>query len=381
MFEPQQLAAIREAVRLQTEVDREILEELRRDVATHLQPSSVIRPHAATAVSLVASDGGNNRLVFDPFSMQLVRVVDSYGNQLFLDVVSPTTDPDELVDRHSAAGDPLRLLLTDLEVETLHELSPMIPTKALVQSKPDDISPSWVLTYRDICEWAVLYQRVTQSTWGSHTLLIRDGLLRSKIFAGTKFIDMRDNMVAAIDEHARRNIKIYLVGIAKHSQVLARYRLALALENGMPARAPRYTRVPREIEQKVYKWKEYARGADDDSDGAGEAAKFVIGALFLARFGDGRHDPIWAVDLLETQVAKAGEIFGYLLADAVNGFPMPFYPYCMQQAHEHAQIVNFDLDILQDTILDAARGLIEEDRRDAFDALQLAPDIANRRYE
>lgn len=381
MFEPQHLSHIQDEVRRQTVDDGSLLDELRQDVRDHLQPSKGIRPHSVTAVSLVASDGGNNRLVFDPFSMQLVRVVDSHGNQLFLDIISQRTDPDTLLQRHrSVANDPLWGLMSDLEVEHLHDLSPMIPTGEKVRQEPDDVSSSWVLVYRDLCEWAVLYQRLTKSTWGTHTLLVRDGLLRSKIFADTKFIAMRDLIAAAIEDHRKRNINLYLVGLAKHSQVLARYRLALALENAMPPEMPRYVEVPRSVEQRVYKWKEYAVGSEDETEG-GEAAKYVMGSLFLVRFGERTHDPIWAVDLLEIQKDLAPQIFGYLLADAREGFPMPFYPRCLQKAHEFAQIVDFDLDILQDTVLDAARGLIEEDEQGTFDALRLSPDVANRRYE
>lgn len=381
MFEPHQLEAIRGAIERQTDADRAVLESLRQDVDQHLKPSIAIRPHSATAVSLVASDGGNNKLVFDPFSMQLVRVVDSHGNQLFLDVVSPTTDPDELLARHKeVADDPLALLMDDLGLASLNKLSPMIPKSETVREAPDDISPSWVLVYRDLCEWAVLYQRITQSIWGSHTLIVRDGLLRSKIFAGTTFVTIRDQIVTAIERHRERNIKLFLVGIAKHSQVLARYRLALALQHAMPAEQPRYIPVPREIEEKVYKWKEYAVGREDQVEG-GEKAKFVAGSLYLARFGTGVHDPVWAVDLLETQVDEASEIFGYLLADAREGFPVPFYPRCLQLAHEHAQVVGFDMDILQDTVLESARGLIETEEQKTFDAIRLSPDVSGRRYE
>jgi hypothetical protein len=378
MFEPKQLDSIRKAIERQTKADEILLQGLRDDVLAHLRHSRVLRPHSATTVSLVASDGGNNRLVFDPFSMQLVRVVDSYGGQLFIDVISPTTDPSELLARHREARDPLHVLMEALKVERLSDLSPMIPTSEKIRSEPDRISPSWTLVYRDLAEWAVLFHRVTCSDWGSDTLLVRDGLLRSKIFSGTLFIQMRKLMLEAIERNRSRGIRLFLVGVAKHSQVLARYRLAMALEDALPADAARFVPVPRELERKVYKWEEFARGAEDET--TGESAKFVIGSMFLVRFGKGSHDPIWAIDVLEPQTGEAGEIFGYLLRDAIDGFPVPYYPRCLQRAHEHAQIVDFDLDVLQDTILHAARGLIEEHKRDIFDGLALAPDVTNRRY-
>jgi hypothetical protein len=63
----------------------------------------------------------------------------------------------------------------------------------------------------------------------------------------------------------------------------------------------------------------------------------------------------------------------------MEGFPIPYYPRCLQRAHEYAQVVDFDLDVLQDTILNAARGLIEPGKQGIFDALELAPDITARR--
>lgn len=379
MFDPDHLDAIRASVRAQTERDRHLLDDLRADVRQHLLGGLALRPHIATAMSLVASDGGNNKLIFDPFNIHLVRVVDSLGRQLFLDVISPTSDPDELYAAHARAGDPLGSLMADLGVSSLNELSPMVPKGETAREHPELVSGSWVLVYRDLCEWAVLYHRICHTEFANHTLLVRDGLLRSKIFRGELFTEMARRIAERIQ--IVRPLKLYLVGVAKHSQVLSRYRLAMALENALPPGEPRFVRVPRELERKVYTWPEYARGPEEAADEGGEAAKYVIGVMYLARFGRNSGDPVWAVDLFYTQTDAASEVFGYLLADSVEGFPMPYYPRCLQQAHEHAEVVDFDLEILQDTVFDAARGLVESNRQHAFDQMRFAPDVANRRYE
>jgi hypothetical protein len=373
-FEPRHIEEIRASIERQTLTGKPLLGELREDVRTALQPSVVIRPHSATAVAFVASEGADNRLVFDPFSMQLVRVMDSQGRQHFLDVVTPRTDPDELVEHHRQAGDSLHVLMEDLKVAHLSELSSMIPSGREVREQPDRVSLRWPRDYRDLVEWAVLYERIRYSDWGSDTLFVRNGLLRSKIFGKERFVEMGALILEAIERHRRNGVKIFLAGIARRSQVLSRYRLAMALEDAFPAEMARYVRVPRKLEEKVYRWKEFARGPEDDQ--AGEAAKFVIGSMFLVRFGPGTHDPVWAVDLLESQAGQAGEIFGYLLQDAIDGFPVPFYPSCLQRAHEYAQAEDFDVDVLQDTVIDSVRTLIEEGKREVFDGLTLAPDAS-----
>jgi hypothetical protein len=256
----------------------------------------------------------------------------------------------------------------------------MIPDGAAVR-RGANISPSWVLVYRDLCEWAVLYERICHTTFATDTLIVRDGLLRSKVFRQDLFIEYRrriEDSVSRIHKDDRR--RVYLVGVAKHSKVLDRYRLALAIERTLQPGEARFVRIPRELEAKAYVWPEYARGSETEGD-EGEAPKYVAGDMYLVRFGSRSGDPIWPVDVLSSQSGNAQEIFGYLLADAIDGFPVPLYPRCLQKAHEFAQIAGFDFDILQDEIYDAVREILPMDRRGTIDEISLTGDVAARRYE
>jgi len=57
--------------------------------------------------------------------------------------------------------------MRDLGVSRLADLTPMIPE--------ENKSGSWPLVYRELCEWAVLYDLICYRSWGSDTLIIRFG--------------------------------------------------------------------------------------------------------------------------------------------------------------------------------------------------------------
>ncbi|MBC7338488.1 MAG: hypothetical protein H5U04_01240 [Firmicutes bacterium] len=381
MLEPETLRQVRELIARRAEEDRRVLDDLCREVRPLAGNVKPIRPRSTTAVSLVGSDGGNNRLLFDPFFMQFVRVVDSYGQEHHIECVSPTTDTEALSRaQFTPDGKPktaLGVMMTELGVDPplLWNLSPMIPRASMIREHPEMVSPSWIQVYRDLCEWAVLYDRIRNHSFATDTLIVRDGMLRSKVFRGELFIRWRQKIEEAIERVWRtQRRRIYLVGIAKRSKVLERYRLALAIEGVMLRDEPCYVRVPREMEAKAFVWPEWARGPEAEG-GEREAPKFVAGDMYFVRFGSRPGDPIWTIDVFSSQSESAGEIFGYLLADAIAGFPVPLYPRCLQKAHEYAQVTGFDLTILQDEIYQAVRDLLPPDKRGILDEARLHPEV------
>lgn len=391
MFDPEEIPQIKAAIRECALIDRKLLDDLRSEVNEMRPNVRVIKPRSITTFSLVATDGTNNKLIYNPFYFQLIRVVDSNGKNLCLDTITPSTDTDLLSKRQfDELGNPktaLGVLMKDLQCKTLSDLSPMIPSGKKMRENPTEISKSWVLTYRDLCEWAVLYDKICYEGFTSNTVVLKDGLLRSKIFKydalnkRALFIEMMTNINSAIEKaYKDRKVKIYFVGLAKHSQVLSRYSLAMQLENILPAGEPRYAKVPEQMEQNSYVWKEYMeRVNNEEEEQDREINKYSMGSLYLVRFGKKDGDPVWAIDLLNSQIASEAEVFGYLYMDTLDGFPTPHYPACLQKALEYAQVVDFDLDILQDEVVKAVRDFLPSDKKGVIDYQNLSSNsITNR---
>jgi hypothetical protein len=140
----------------------------------------------------------------------------------------------------------------------------------------------------------------------------------------------------------------------------------MALEGVMRNSYPCYVSVDDELQETAYRWNEIVTGG-------GEGESFTAGQMFLVKFGSHAHDPVWAVDVLKSQATNAPTIFGYLLHDAQEGFPVPLYPMCLQQAHENAALVGLDQDILQHEIMSVVQESLTEKENWVLRELALQP--------
>ncbi len=215
MFDPETIQDLKHSIADCIGADQDILTALREEIRPLKNATRRIQPRATTSISLVGTDGGNNQLQFDPFLIQLVRVVDSSDNEYCLEAVSPTTEISKLDARQfHSDGSPrtaLGEMMSYLGVRTLPALSHMI--RPSQKGKP--VSPSWVQVYRELVEWAILFL-ILKKDFGTDTLIVCDGLLRSKVFAGDLFPKLLAGMNNRIEEQWERSRRrIYLAGVAQ----------------------------------------------------------------------------------------------------------------------------------------------------------------------
>ena len=381
MIEPQSYLQLKTEIAESISADRGLLAQLRTEIRPLHNEVRPIYPRNATSISLVATDGGNMSLQFDPFLVQIIRIVDSNNLEYCLEAVTPTTKISSLsAKQFYPDGMPrtaLGAMMAYLGVRELHQLSPWIQNNE--NGRP--VGTGWVKVYRELVEWASLFSIVRTNDFATDTLIIVDNLLRSIVFKGTLFYKYWQGINEGITlqrENKRR--KLYLAGVAKHSKVLSRYRLAMALEDILTTNYPAYLPIPRDIEEKAYLWSAYT---SDDNLATAEQniEKFAGGKMYFVKFGNKPRDPIWPIDVYLPQVSDISHIFGCMLSDAINGFPVPLYPLCLQKAHANAALVDFDFDILQNHIFDGIRSILAEEAS-ALDIYRLQDiDPSLRRYE
>jgi len=340
MLTPDSVGTLRVQLAQLLDQERESLELLRRHAAALRSSVQRIHPRPATSVSVVGTDGGNNRVNYDPLSVDLVRIVDSSKNEYHLEAVTPNLSLKELDARQfDDTGAPRTALGQLMQFMGVKSLSQICQVFSSNDSQPR--SASWSGEYRGLHEWAVLFQFVRCKDFGTDTIIVRDGPFREKMFRPGYFGRYRDGLNEGLERQLKeKRRRLYLVGILKRSKLFQKYRLALALEGTFHTRYPCFVRIPTEMMLEAFKYSEWIENSQS-------AEGFVAGELYAAKFGAQPYDPVWLVDVFAPQASDAPRIMSYLLNDALDGFPIPCYPASLQRAHDAAALVDFDMDILE----------------------------------
>jgi len=332
-------------------------------------------------VSFVSADGGDNRLYFNPAVIELVRVVDSRGNQCALDAIAGNAKSKSLNARAEEGNpllvEPLRKLCSDLNVNVT-DLSYLLSGLG----EPGK-STGAVRTYRDIIEWAVLYD-LLHKDWGSDTIIVGEGLLRTKSFKRKIFplIDKQIRNICA--KHKKNHVNVSIVGVAKQSAVLSRLAVALELEETFHKPFPCFVKVPIDIETECYNfdrtWLDTLETSMPNENG--DYLYQSMGKLYLVKFGDRPFDPVWPVDLAEWDEPNADRIIGQLLNDAQPGFPIPDFPQSVQKAHDYASVNGIEISVLQDILFNGiTEKLTPQERERILRMRYLGKNLTNRRYK
>ncbi len=332
--------------RLQAHIDKATEKELAelhllREHARGLRLTRIgSRQHYAIAP--VATDGGENRLSFEPINIEIIRVADSEGNKR-IETVVPLTSEVEVYKSFFEEIPVLRSFLSRLDIE-YKDLSYLLPRDTSDGATPRESSISsreYLRQLREIMEWAVLLDISWNET---KPLVLRDGLLRTRSLKPSTVEKMRQSFHESYIERDS-----LLVGVAKRSKVLSYVALALALEGPFRKKYACFCEVPDEVEKNAYNWARTWQKGDQ-----------VFGKLHLAKLIDDPRGIILPIDIPEWLLERRKEVLEYLSETARRSWPVVGYPHPLVRAHEFAVIGGFETEIISSMLVKSLIGLHDE---------------------
>jgi hypothetical protein len=346
---------LNEKIKEAVEKEAPLIDELRKAVRSLEIRKLGSRP--CRTIAPVATDGGENRLSFEPLNLEIIRVVDSNGTDLVQEVI-PLSEPESIFESYVDQLPVLRNLLDALGGIEFGQLSYLVGRKVSgfddAAESPPDIRGK-LRAFRDILEWAVLLDLASRD-WPTDVLLLRDGLLRTKVLRLTTFPRLDRAFRRAFDDQSRSTKhRVYLLGVAKTSSVLSKLSLAMTLEGVFEREYRCYAEVPRELEEKCYNYdRTWLDTAEDRSGNAPERYQ-SFGRLHLVKLAPARMAPVFPVDvpvwLMGQQPQMRQTVLEYLAHDAQETFPIIGYPNSLQRAHDFAVLTGLEMTVLGDMML------------------------------
>ncbi|NPV49637.1 MAG: DNA double-strand break repair nuclease NurA [Candidatus Methanofastidiosum sp.] len=285
------------------------------------------------AIAPVATDGGENKLYFEPISIDIIRVVDSEGKEHVQKIIPISADYE--VYKNLFYETPILKKFLDRLSISYDDVSYMLPNKDDKDVEESKVA-QYVGVFREILEWAVLLE-MAWNPGPSKVLLMRDGLLRTAKFKPNTVSRLADSF-----EQAHKENNSMLIGVAKHSKVLNYLSLALNIEETFMNDYPCFCEVPLEIEKSSYPW--YNNWVSN---------KRIFGKMHLVKFSPKPDGVVFPVDIPPWLMGKRKEVLEYAAETAKTSFPLIGYPYPLIKAHENAMLGGLEMEMLYDYLIKA----------------------------
>jgi len=284
-----------------------------------------------SSVTYKAIDGGIMKINFDPFEIDYAVIADSFGNVLQRFVVPKGWK--------LSSKD---FLFLDKD-EKIKNLLSMIGIKSVVELSETFTDPK---TAMEISEYAWIFHKIVSQPKGEKTIVMRDGLLRTK--------KLKDEHIVTLRTILERSKESKLVGVSKTSRLLSLISSVLYLEGIFPSNHVGYVEIPLELELKAYTWT--GRGEITNSD---RPLTYAFGKLYVAKLSR-ISNLLVTVEIpydLENRKSiyseqEIREIFGHLIKDSKFSYPVNGYPQTIMRAHEKAAQLGFTSSIVRDRILE-----------------------------
>lgn len=314
-------------------------------------------------IAPLATDGGENRLTFEPLNLEIIRVVDSEGQELVQEVIAISED-DSVFREMSAHLPVMQKLLGSLGIE-FEALSYLLGSNKSPDVERIADNRGRVRAFRDIVEWAVLFDLATRD-WPVDVLLLRDGLLRTKTLKRETFPKLDSAFRRIFDNQAAPGKrKVFLLGVAKSSAVLSKLSLAMMLERTFDRDYPCYAEVPQDLEAKCYNFDRTWLETSSDNSNDSRQLYQSFGRLHLIKLGASPDSPVMPVDVpVWLPNNRKQEILEYLVNDSLDTFPALGYPSALQRAHDHAVLTGLEMTVLGDLMTDALQGHMDDSLRE-----------------
>lgn len=343
------------------EVEARQIEELRREVRKLTVRKLGYRP--CKTIAPLATDGGENRLTFEPLNLEIIRVVDSEGQELVQEIIAISED-DSVFREITNRSQIMQHFLTALGVG-FEDLSYLLGHKKSQDIQKVTDNRGRVRAFRDIIEWAVLLE-IASKDWPVDVLLLRDGLLRTKSLKRETFPKLDQAFQEVFNkQQGSGKRKVFLLGVAKTSAVLSKLGLAMILEGIFDRDYSCYAEVPKDLEAKCYNFdKTWLETASEEISMSNQRYQ-SFGRLHLVKLGASPDSPILPVDIpVWLPLNRKQEVLEYLVNDALDTFPVIGYPSALQRAHENAVLTGLEMTVLGDLMTEALQEQVDEPLRE-----------------